>query len=112
AEALLSGAGASGVTGGTFHSFANEALRRFAAPFGGPSRFTILDRGDAEDAVGLVRARLGLDEKNRRFPRKQTLATLFSSAVNRNLDLRRLVETEAPQLVDELPDILRCRDAY
>jgi DNA helicase-2/ATP-dependent DNA helicase PcrA len=51
------------VSGGTFHSFANLMLRRFGTPLGLTSGFTILDRGDAEDVINLLRAGLGLDKK-------------------------------------------------
>ena len=58
------------------------------------SGFTILDRGDSEDVIGLLRARLGLDKKERRFPRKQTIGEMFSMAVNKIAPARRaLVET-------------------
>jgi DNA helicase II / ATP-dependent DNA helicase PcrA len=35
------------VVGGTFHSFANTILRRYAALLGFANSFTILDRGDS-----------------------------------------------------------------
>ncbi len=112
AEELLGGLGLGGVVGGTFHSFANLVLRRYAPLFGWPERFTILDRGDAEDVVGLVRTRLGLDSRERRFPRKQTLAALFSTATNRNLSLPELLEATRPHLLDDLADIEACRAAF
>jgi len=45
AGALL-GAQCDRVTGGTFHSFANTVLRRYASRLGFANSFTILDRGD------------------------------------------------------------------
>ena len=62
------------VAGGTFHSFANTVLRQYARLLGLESSFTILDRADAEDVVNLLRSRLGFDTKERRFPRKRTIA--------------------------------------
>lgn len=112
AETLLGDVGLDSVTGGTFHSFANLILRRYATLYGWPERFTILDRGDAEDTVQLMRAKLGLDSRERRFPRKRTLVTLFSGSINRQIPLPDLVEAEYPQLLDDLPDIERCREAY
>ncbi len=109
---LLGGLGLEQVTGGTFHSFANLVLRRYAPLFGWPERFTILDRGDSEEVIALVRAQRGLDGRERRFPRKKTLATLFSTATNRNLSLGELLEGSSPHLLDELTEIEACRDAY
>jgi DNA helicase-2/ATP-dependent DNA helicase PcrA len=111
AAALLDGS-VDDVTGGTFHSFANTVLRRYAKLFGWPETFTILDRGDAEDAINLCRAQLGLDRKERRFPRKQTLASIFSTAVNRALSVETLIEAEYFHLAEETEDILRCQEAY
>jgi DNA helicase-2/ATP-dependent DNA helicase PcrA len=111
AEVLLEGS-VEGVTGGTFHSFANMVLRRYGKIFDWPSDFTILDRGDSEDTIGLARARLGLDRKERRFARKQTLGELFSAAVNRGIPIAELVELEYANLVDDTEDILRCFEAY
>ncbi|MBI3302646.1 MAG: UvrD-helicase domain-containing protein, partial [Deltaproteobacteria bacterium] len=65
AEEMLQRAGAllggrcDKVTGGTFHSFANTVLRRYAALLGFANSFTILDRSDSEDVINLIRARLG-----------------------------------------------------
>src|SRR3989442_2913714 len=48
------------VSGGTFHSFANSILRKHAQRVGFGPNFTILDQGDAEDVVNLLRTRLKL----------------------------------------------------
>ena len=63
----LVGASCEHVAGGTFHSFANAVLRRSGRALGLEPGFTILDRGDAEDVIGLLRARMGLDKKEKRF---------------------------------------------
>ena len=112
AETLLAEGGLEAVTGGTFHSFANSMLRRYGKVFGWPERFTILDRGDSEDTINLVRARLGFDRTERRFPRKQTLATIYSTAANKNLRVADLVDREYVHLIDDLDDILACQAAY
>lgn len=111
ASALV-GVGAEEVVGGTFHSFANAMLRRYARAFGWAEGFTILDRPDAEDAVALARARLGLDRRDRHFPRKQTLAAIFSAAVNRGRGVADIVALEHPNLAGDIADIERCREAY
>ena len=56
AEALMGGR-CDKVTGGTFHSFANTVLRRYASLLGFANAFTILDRTDSEDAINLIRTR-------------------------------------------------------
>ena len=77
------------------------------------ARFTILDRGDAEDVIGLLRARLGLDKKEKRFPRKQTIAEMFSMAVNKSRPLRDLIEDAYSHLARaRRRSASRCRPAY
>ncbi len=100
------------VAGGTFHSFANTVLRRFGESVGLLPSFTILDRSDAEDVINLLRAQLGLDKKERRFPRKQAIGELFSMAVNKSQPLPELVETAYAHLVDHLPELVRLNDLY
>ncbi len=41
------------VAGGTFHSFANNVLRKWGEPLGLKPNFTILDRADMEDVINL-----------------------------------------------------------
>lgn len=112
AEALLGNVGLDSVTGGTFHSFANLVLRRYGELYDWPNRFTILDRSDSEDTLQLMRVRLGLDSRERRFPRKKTLAKIFSAVVNRGLSLEQLLDQDYPHLVEDLPDLARCRAAF
>jgi DNA helicase-2/ATP-dependent DNA helicase PcrA len=100
------------VSGGTFHSFANTVLRRFARDLGREPTFTILDRGDSEDVIQLLRTELRLDRKDRRFPKKQTIAELFSTAVNRSMSLAALVEAASPHLAEHLEDLERLRRRY
>ncbi len=108
----LVGGSCAQVAGGTFHSFAHQVLRRYASDVGLAPSFTILDRGDSEDVIGLVRGELALDRKERRFPRKQTLGEIFSMAVNKGTTVVELVETAYPHLAEEMPDLLRVYARY
>jgi DNA helicase-2/ATP-dependent DNA helicase PcrA len=111
ASALLDGR-CERVAGGTFHSFANLVLRRFGAALGLASAFTILDRGDSEDVINLLRAGLGLDKKEKRFPRKQAIAELFSAMVNKARSLEALLEEEHAHLADHGDDLRRLLTEY
>src|SRR5439155_424727 len=82
AAQLAEAEGARRVWGGTFHSVANRLLRRHGAAVGLRSGFTVLDQGDNADLLGLVRHELGLGERGRRFPKKDTLAAVYSRVVN------------------------------
>ncbi|HJX16197.1 MAG TPA: ATP-dependent helicase, partial [Candidatus Deferrimicrobiaceae bacterium] len=100
------------VSGGTFHSFANTVLRRHAGAIGFGGNFSILDRADSEELVGLLRQEVHVAHKTVRFPRKETLADLFSRAVNRGEDVATAVERNAPHFLYCLDDILRIHRLY
>jgi DNA helicase-2/ATP-dependent DNA helicase PcrA len=110
--ALLVGASCERVAGGTFHSFANSVLRRGGRRLGLAPNFTILDRGDAEDVLNLLRARAGLDKKGRRFPRKNTILEIVSMAVNRSMTLPKVLETSYAHLLEHQEDLLRLAEQY
>ena len=111
ASALLDGR-CEQVAGGTFHGFANTVLRRHGQAIGLQPSFTILDRGDSEDAIGLLRARLGFDKKEKRFPRKQTIAEIFSMAVNKSLPLRELLDDTYSHLAEHADDLAALEAEY
>jgi DNA helicase-2/ATP-dependent DNA helicase PcrA len=111
ASALLDGR-CDRVAGGTFHSFANTVLRRHGKVLGLAAAFTILDRSDSEDVINLLRAGRGLDKKEKRFPRKQAIAEMYSMAVNKSRPLPQLVEDHYTHLLDHLPDLLELLERY
>jgi DNA helicase-2/ATP-dependent DNA helicase PcrA len=98
------------VTGGTFHSVANMLLRRYGKAIALEPGFTILDRSDSEDVINLLRTKHGLNDKAKRFPRKNTINEIFSKAVNKLLPVEDVVLGEFPQFTDEIEDLQKlCR---
>lgn len=67
---------------GTFHAVGARLLRLHADQIGLTPDFTIMDRGDAEDLLDLVRDDLNLGRTAKRFPRKGTCLAIYSYAVN------------------------------
>ncbi len=100
------------VSGGTFHSFANLVLRRHASAIGFGENFTILDRADSEELVGLMRHEIDVAHKTLRFPRKETLADLFSRAANREETVAEIVTRDAPHFLYCVDDIVRISGLY
>jgi len=100
------------VRGGTFHSVANMLLRRYGRSIGLEPGFTILDRGDAEDLIALVRAQLGLNEKDKRFPRKGTIAEMFSKAENTLRPLDEILVEEFDHFSDHLEALEQLQRGY
>lgn len=98
------------VAGGTFHSFANLVLRVYGRHIALAPSFTIMDRTDSEDAIQALRAEMGLNTKEKRFPRKQTVAEILSMTHNKQIALNALLELEYPHLMDvhyELAELQR-----
>ena len=58
------------VAGGTFHSFANLLLRKYGKHIDLAPQFTILDRGDTEDVIQLIRTEFNYHKLGKRFPEK------------------------------------------
>jgi DNA helicase-2/ATP-dependent DNA helicase PcrA len=100
------------VAGGTFHSFANLTLRRFGAAIGLRPNFTILDRSDMEDVVNLLRTRMGLGSRERRFPKKGTIVEAISMARNKRRELGDEIEFDFPHLAEHRDEIQRLAAAY
>jgi DNA helicase-2/ATP-dependent DNA helicase PcrA len=81
---------------GTFHSVANRLLRRYGPALGLPESFSVLDRPDSEDLMDLVRSRMGLAARARRFPRKGTCMSIYSRTVNSEDGLDEVLDTHFP----------------
>lgn len=67
---------------GTFHAIGARILREMAPLTGLSPDFTIHDRSDSADLMGLVRHDLGLDRTAKRFPQKATCLSIYSRAIN------------------------------
>ncbi len=89
-------AASSRVWGGTFHAISNRLLRIYAQSAGLSPDFTILDRGDAEDVIDLVRNELSFSRTDARFPRKGTCMDIYSRRVNGEEDLQTVLKKYFP----------------
>lgn len=100
------------VSGGTFHSFANAILRRYAKLLGLSNNFSILDQSDAEDTINLLRAQSGFNKTEKRFPRKKAILEVISKSVNKSEKLEDVLYDEYPQFLEFSEDIKRIRNEY
>ena len=82
AERLTANDDAGRVWGGTFHAMGNRLLRLHGRAIGLTPDFTVLDQADGADVMNLLRDELGYSSRERRFPRKDTLAAIYSRTVN------------------------------
>ena len=100
------------VSGGTFHSFANMILRKYAKLLEIDSNFTILDQSDAEDAVNLIRTQLNFHKSQKRFPRKHAILEVISKSINKSLEISEVLLEEYPQFMEFDQEITKIRNAY
>ena len=109
---LLIGGRSQQVAGGTFHSVGNVLLRRYGRSIGLEPSFTILDRGDSEDLLNLLRSQFGFNEMGKRFPRKHTIAEMFSKTVNTLGTLEDLVLNDFSHFSEYLAELTKLQEAY
>ncbi|MGD9366190.1 MAG: ATP-dependent helicase [Desulfobacteraceae bacterium] len=100
------------VSGGTFHSFANGVLRRYASKIGFDNGFSIIDRADAEDLIAMIRKELMNASDDGRLPRKATLANIFSRSINKGISIEEVIYEDYPHFVFQLETINKIRDLY
>jgi DNA helicase-2/ATP-dependent DNA helicase PcrA len=111
AEAIV-GMDLRNVEGGTFHSFASKLLRKWGNYIGLERNFTVLDQGDAEDALKKVRDALALGSKEKRFPQKGTLLDIISKARNKGTTVRDVVKKDFAHFESDIDGIEQVTKGY
>jgi len=100
------------VWGGTFHAVATRLLRRYGKAIGLKPDFSIHDRTDSEDLMGVVRNELGLARLDKRFPKKATCMAIYSRCVNAQEKLPSTLLRHFPWCQDWAEELKRLFDAY
>jgi DNA helicase-2/ATP-dependent DNA helicase PcrA len=94
---------AAGVWGGTFHAIAHRLLRTYAQPLGLSQNFVVMDQGDAEDLLHLIRTDFNLHQATTRFPQKSTLLAIYSRCVNASEPLEQVLLERFPWCQGHVP---------
>ncbi len=100
------------IFGGTFHSFSNYVLRQYGNLLNIPPNFTIIDTEDSADTIDLIRSELKMVDKEKAFPKKHRIQEIISSARNRNLTIRDVIENEFTGLIDYIPQLELIKKGY
>lgn len=100
------------VAGGTFHSFANHILRKYAKQIGFDPRFTILDREDSESLVNVVRSSLKYDVTRERFPKKRTVMNIISKSINTGRSVKDIMDYDCPHFAHFSEEIEHIQREY
>ncbi len=97
---------------GTFHAIANRVLRQHADRLGYGTNYGILDPQEARDLMEVVVTDTVPDLTARRFPKREVLLSILSSAVNTDRTLQRVVEADHPDFIPLLAQIDQVITAY
>ncbi|MGA0242553.1 MAG: ATP-dependent helicase, partial [Candidatus Marinamargulisbacteria bacterium] len=98
------------VMGGTFHSFCNMTLHHYASAINYPNGFTIMDRSDAENLMGILRKQGDYQRKDKRFPKKGTLLGIASKSINTNRAVKDIILDDFyhfSDLTDDIETVIR-----
>lgn len=113
-DKLLGGDYSGNVLGGTFHSFANHILRKYANMVGLPNNFTIIDTQDAADIVDLIKSEMTFPKKKKgkAFPRKDRIYTIISKSRNIGISIAEVVERYFDGLADYAQELEAIGQAF
>ena len=100
------------VTGGTFHSFANRILRRYANRIQFNHGFSIMDATDTQSMINSIRNELGLNTRERHFPSKATIAAIISKSINKNKSIMDIMDSEYKHLSHEASTLVKLQQIY
>ena len=97
---------------GTFHSAGAKLLRLYAERIGLFPEFTIHDRGDSEDLMGVARSALAIDATERRFPSAGACMAIYSRIVNAQQALGDVLAGTFPRWVEWERELAQLFAAY
>lgn len=97
---------------GTFHHIGNIILRKEAKILGYSPNFTIVDKEDAKDLIDDCLEDLGLYKKDKMFPKKDIISTLYDLASNSQKDIDDIINQFYPYLEDYAPLIKKIIHHY
>jgi ATP-dependent DNA helicase UvrD/PcrA len=100
------------VTGGTFHSVCYQWLRMYGDRVGYPHGFSIMDRSDQGDLLQMLKERFGFKHPAGAFPKKDTMADIFSAVTNKSLTLDALLLRDYPQFLAQRDELAKIQMAY
>jgi DNA helicase-2/ATP-dependent DNA helicase PcrA len=101
-----------GLWSGTFHSIGNRILRAHSEAAGFRSGFSIMDREDQQDMVDSVIASAGIDTKDKRFPKGEVLADIYSFAINTSRSIGEVLAEKYPYFVPLEAEIASLQKKY
>jgi DNA helicase II / ATP-dependent DNA helicase PcrA len=107
------------IPAGTFHAMAHRLLHRHATSLGLGDGFSVIDQSDALDLMQLTRQEVIAEaasptppDRRRRFPRRDTLGSIYSRVVNSQVGLGEVLHRHFPWVEDQEMAISSVFSAY
>ena len=97
---------------GTFHSIGARILRKHATDLGYTRSFSIMDRDDQKAMLKTIIGGLDIDTSQRRFPKPEVLASLFSLVENTGESLEEVLADRYDHLYDWSEQIEQVSERY
>lgn len=108
---LLLGRKPQGLWGGTFHSLGNRVLRRWADKLGYGRNFNILDQEDSKSLLKNVINEMGINTKDRYFPKADLIHSIISFKENSRKTIAEVIKEKYPKidefLIKQIENIYR-----
>ncbi len=101
-----------GLWGGTFHSIGNRILRRHPEAAGFAAGFSIMDREDQKDMLDSVIVSLGINTKEKRFPKGEVLADVLSYSLNTGRPIEAVLDEKYPHFLEYAAQIAGAKTQY
>lgn len=95
-----------GLWGGTFHHIGNAILRRYAKNIGYDSKFNILDSEDSKTMLKAVMGEMGLNFKEKYFPKPDVIRGVISFCANSQKSVREVFEIKYRYLDQQLIPVI------
>lgn len=100
------------IEGGTFHSFGYNLIRKYHSELDMREKISVLDEGDASDALLRAKNSLGFGREKKKFPKKETLKHIISTSLNRNIPLSEILSMEYPEFEEHGEQIMLIQKRY
>jgi DNA helicase-2/ATP-dependent DNA helicase PcrA len=97
---------------GTFHSIGSRILRRHAEDIGFTRSFSILDRDDQKSLLKAVIKDCKIDTSQRRFPKPDVIASMFSLVENTGSTLEETISNSYSHLYEWQDEIEQVYSGY
>ncbi len=95
-----------GLWGGTFHHIGNALLRRYATKLGYTNKFNILDSEDSKTMIKAVMGEMGLNFKEKYFPKPDVIRGVISFCANSQKSVSEVFATKYRYLDEQLIPII------